>query len=311
MKRKMIAIIFLGFATLSYGEEGKINGTVFYEFTHQFNDTLKVNNPLELQRVYLTVEKQLSSTLAYKFQTDVARGKDGWLTAYLKNARVDWKSPLGKLTFGLQGMNMFGIQEKTWGHRYLEKSTMDLNKWASSADLGVGFATSIKKIYVDTKITNGEGYKKPEANVYKKFSLQLVLGERNLSKHQDFNAGGVVSYEPIESDSKTGSTIVAGAFVGWAGAAIRTGVEANVLTSTDEKSSELLSVYATYQAIPKLSLLARWDQLDLGSKGKTYIILGMAYMPEKGLTITPNLRYEKSGDGSDLILVNVNFQFKV
>ena len=26
---------------------------------------------------------------------------------YLKNAKVDWKSPIGKLTLGLQGMNVF------------------------------------------------------------------------------------------------------------------------------------------------------------------------------------------------------------
>lgn len=73
----------------------------------------------------------------------------------------------------------------------------------------------------------------------------------------------------------------------------------------------LLSGYATYQLGPKLSVLVRCDQLDSESNGEIYVLLGLAFVPEKGLTITPNIRYEKSGDGSDLTLLKVNFHFDV
>lgn len=312
MKHAIISIILLGLVTIAHGEDGKFGATVFYEFTCRFDKKVSTNYPFEMQRVYFTFEKEISPTLAYKFQTDAGRGRDGWLTAYLRSAMMDWTSSWGKFTFGMQGMNMFNIQEQTWGHRYLEKTSIDLHDWASPADLGVGFTKSSAMLHFDAKITNGEGYKRAERNWYKKVSIQLVLGEKDLLENRGYNIGGVASYEPFESYSGKSATVVAGVFAGWSGAAIRTGLEVNVKVRDREKETlMLLSGYATYQFGSKLSVLVRCDQLDSGSSSETYVILGLAFVPEKGLTITPNIRYEKSGDGSDLTLLKVNFHFDV
>lgn len=311
MRYSITAALLLALATLASGQDSQFGATVFYEYTYHFDRAGHAINPFEMQRVYFTFEKKLSSTLAYKFQTDVGRGRDGWLTAYLKNAKMDWTTPQGKFTIGMQGMNMFSVKEKTWGHRYLEKSAIDLYKWASSADLGLGFARSIRNLYLDAKITNGEGYKRADADLYKKISLQLVLGESNLLKNRGLNVGCVASYEPFGTTEGKAATVVAGAFGGWATGVLRAGAEANVQTVTDEETAILLSGYATWYMMPELALLARLDQLSQDSDSEMYLILGFAFVPEEGLTITPNVRYEKQSDGSDTILLKVNFHFDV
>ena len=117
----------------------------------------------------------------------------------------------------------------------------------------------------------------------------------------------MASYEPFNGEA---ATIVAGAFGGWANDALRAGAEANVQTVTDEDVAILLSGYATYILRPKLSILARLDQLSQASDSEQYLILGLAFVPESGLTIAPNFRYGKSDSGTDL-QYKINFHFDV
>ena len=81
--------------------------------------------------------------ISYKFQTDIDY-KTSPINLYIKNAKVDWNYGKGKLTLGLQGMNMFNVTEKTWGFRFLEKSPMDKYEFSSSADMGIGYSGKFK-----------------------------------------------------------------------------------------------------------------------------------------------------------------------
>ena len=99
--------------------------------------------------------------MSFKFQSDIDY-KNSPTNLYLKKAQLDWKSPIGKITLGMQGMNVFNIQEKTWGHRYIAKSAMDEYGFSSSADFGLGYQYKIGKLSLSTLLTNGEGYKSYE-----------------------------------------------------------------------------------------------------------------------------------------------------
>ncbi|MCK4577573.1 MAG: hypothetical protein KAU50_02205, partial [Candidatus Marinimicrobia bacterium] len=202
---KGISIFAIAFTFVS-AQSGSFNGLVFYHLQHDLEDGGK--SQFEFSRVYLTYTNKLSENVKYKFQTDVGRHKNSvklegagsdslsadlsnsrWLSVYLKNAKLDWTTSVGVVSIGLQGMNIFSVQEKTWGHRYLQKSPMDLHKFTSSADLGIGFARSISKdLSTSLLITNGIGYKSAENDTYKKFSLQTVWGQKNLSKKTGYNA---------------------------------------------------------------------------------------------------------------------------
>ncbi|MFC1619885.1 hypothetical protein ACFL45_08060 [Candidatus Neomarinimicrobiota bacterium] len=314
MRRSIAAAIALMFATQAYGDDGSLSGLVFYEFSHEFDDTVAVNNAFEMQRVYLTYQKEISPALAFRFQTDVARGQDNWLTVYLKNTKMDWTTSLGKVTFGLQGMNVFNVQEKTWGHRYLEKSPMDKYGFASSADMGIGYARPLgDHLYLDAKVTNGTGYKKPEDDKFKKLSMQLVWGETDLTKDDGFNIGGVATYEPFEgADGTSAATTVIALLGGWSHESLRAGVELNLESQSDDSdATQIMAGYATYALHHKLAVLARIDVLTEESNTETYAIVGIALSPEKGLRITPNVRYLKTGDSEGWTSFRVNLEFKI
>ncbi|MFC1483866.1 hypothetical protein ACFL6Q_02310 [Candidatus Neomarinimicrobiota bacterium] len=314
MKRSVIAAIALMFAALAYGDDGNLSGLVFYEFSHEFDETLAVNNAFEMQRVYLTYQKEISPALVYKFQTDVARDRDSWLTVYLKNAKMDWTTSLGKVTFGLQGMNVFNVQEKTWGHRYLEKSPMDKSGFASSVDMGIGYARSLgDHLHMDAKVTNGTGYKKPEDDKFKKLSMQLVWGETDLTKQDGFNVGGVATYEPFEeADGTSAATTVIALLGGWSHESLRAGVEFNLESQSDvSDATQIMAGYATYALHHKLAVLTRIDILTEESNTETYAIVGIALTPEKGLRITPNMRYVKEGVSQGWTSFRVNLEFKI
>jgi hypothetical protein len=314
MRRSIAAAIALMLATLVYGDDGELSGLVFYEISHEFDDSLTANNAFEMQRVYFTYQKEISSNLAYTFQTDVGRGQDNWLTVYLKNAKLNWKTSLGKVTFGLQGMNVFNVQEKTWGHRYLEKTPLDKNGFASSTGMGIGIARPLgDRLHLDAKITNGVGFMKPEDDKFKKLSIQLIWGETNLTKNEGFNLGGAATYEPYEeADGTSAATSVMALLAGWSRKSLRAGVEFSLESQSDDSDpSQIIAGYATYAFSTKLATLIRLDMHTEESTTEVYGIVGISLTPEKGLLITPNVRYLNGGDSEGWTSFRVNLEFAI
>ena len=67
------------------------------------------------------------------------------------------------LNIGMIGTKNFKFMEKSWGRRYIEKSALDKEKWANSADLGVSLDYEVSENFtIDGQILNGEGYKKTQ-----------------------------------------------------------------------------------------------------------------------------------------------------
>tara|TARA_B110000438_G_scaffold76576_1_gene76747 strand:- start:70 stop:996 length:927 start_codon:yes stop_codon:yes gene_type:complete len=285
-----------------------ISGKVFFNYSKPGNkDDI---SSFGIKRTYLTVEKKVSVNIAYKFQADIDY-KSSPQNIYVKNAKVDWITDQGKVVIGLQGMNMFKIQETTWGKRYIEKSSMDQFKYSSSADMGLGFYKSTNDISISALITNGSGYKKAENDDHKKISLQGIYGQQKLDKNDGFNIGSVYSTESYDLDSSSVKNIsVIGLFGGYASNGIRVGLELNQKNDNGlDIKGQLMSLYANYQTRKNIALFLKYDMVSPNTKesdeDKTYLIAGIEYSPGKGLMISPNFR--KTDDNSQLIL---NFEFK-
>ena len=133
-------IILFTTLTIGISQDGKFSGLVFYNYTYDLTENAANDDGFGLNRVYFTYTQDLSKGISYKFQTDIENSDSEFKEVYLKNAMVNWESPIGKLTIGLQGMNVFNVTEKTWGFRFLEKSPMDKHKFSSSADMGIGYS---------------------------------------------------------------------------------------------------------------------------------------------------------------------------
>ncbi|MDP2359808.1 MAG: hypothetical protein Q8O14_03510 [bacterium] len=302
-----------------------LSSLIFYEYTHNATEGVAEDGKFETGRAYLTITDKPADNLSYRLQLDAGRMNDGaddsdkMLEVFVKNACVDWKTGLGKWTFGMQGMNMFNMQEANFGYRFLAKPLMDEHGFSSSADMGVGYANEFGGLVKASLLyTNGGGFKKAESDKYKKLSLQVMAGESALSKKDGWNAGLVYSLEPVSADD---SKTVMGLFGGWAGMGARLGAEFDTKTTTGavDVTEQIIGFYGNYKlpiGLP-LDLFANVAMVDPDTNtdddGLTDLIIGVAFKPAKGLVIAPNLRtisHEASGSDPDT-WYRVNFEFKI
>ena len=333
--------ILLIISTFGYLLSNGISGVSFFEYHTGDVDKLGETHGFKLSRAYFTYKNSISDELSFTLQTDVGRldpqvNDDRWVV-YLKKAQLDWKIKNNiKISMGMIGLNMFNVQEKTWGHRFIEKSALDLAGWSSSADLGFG----VSKKFTDNLsssllITNGEGYKESNNDNYEKISLQILYGENRLDKNDGFNAG--IVYSTLDHDQIVDNTVeeintnsIAGGFIGYARGKTRIGIE-NYTSDHDnfnqdeDYSGSLLSGYVNYSLNENLTVIARRDILvrnkDNDQLDTSTDIFGIVWNPTKGLSICPNITkktlwFDWDSDGgttetedsvSDLAL---NFQFK-
>ena len=314
MKKTSLLILSLTFTSLLTADDMKINGDT--HFNYSFEDTDK--SAFHISRAYLSIQKKVSDQISYKFQTDVGSGGATDYTIYLKNAKLDWKSNIGKFTFGLQSMNMFKVQEDTWGYRFIEKSIMDKYKYCSSADLGIGWEGKFGSIAPSIMITNGTGYKKVEDDQYKKLSLRLLYGESKLK--EGLNAGLAISNEAGDyttTATKTGSTLILGSFGGFARGGLRLGAEYALKSKkmATEVNGQILSMYGNYKVNKKISGFGRFDLIDpdteADSDGYNYLILGLNYQPEKVFYIAPNVKIKMPEKGEAEAIYQISFRFKI
>jgi len=312
MKTPIISLSFICFLSTALFAESNTSGKVF--FNHSTDLSEDGINAFNIKRAYLTLDNDVSESVSYKVTYDIGNNDGGSAhTAFLKVAMVKWKTSLGNVMIGMQGMNMFKTMENTWGHRFIAKMPMDTYKYSASADLGIGLSRSFGPVSTSALITNGGGYKKAESDSHKKLSIHADYGESKLNKKDGFNGGFSFSMEPYDKDSlATENTNVTGIFTGYARNGFRGGFEFDTKTREDV-SGQILCIYATYKINDKLSILARLDQVDANtskdSDGIQVIIAGIHYIAAKGLTIAPTVRVKAPEEGESENSIVLNFQF--
>ncbi len=314
MKKAIRFLSFIYLLSTVLFSESNTSGKVF--FNHSTNLSEDGMNAFNMKRAYLTLVNDVSESVSYKVTYDIGNNDGGSAyTAFLKVAMVKWKTNLGNVMIGMQGMNMFKTMENTWGHRFIAKMPMDTYKYSASADLGIGLSQSFGPVSTSVLITNGGGFKKAELDTHKKLSIHAVYGESKLNKKDGFNGGLSFSMEPYDKDSlNTENTNVIGIFAGYAGNGFRGGFELDTKTRND-MSETIISTYGTYKLNDKLSILVRLDQVDANtskdSDGIQAIIAGIHYIAAKGLTIAPTVRVKvpEEGDSENSIVLNFQFDF--
>jgi len=303
-----------------------VSSLIFYDYTHDATEGSSAAGAFNMARGYVTVTGAPSENVSYKLQVDAGMlktytlksatlgdfvdadgdtvgvnsyslsGSDAGFFMYLKNACVDLSTSYGKWTLGMQGMNMFNVQEATFGNRFLEKPLMDTRGFSSSADLGLGYSREFGLVKTSVLYTNGTGYKKAEADKYKKLSVQVAAGETALNKKDGWNAGLTYSMEPISADD---GISVMGLFGGWAGAGARVGFEfdTKTTTGTTDVTQQIIGFYGDYKLsfAPGVSLFGSFDLYDPNTDSdakndETTILTGVKWAPYKGVIIAPNLR---------------------
>lgn len=299
------------FTSLMFAE-GTIGGVTYFDYT-----VAEETSAFNFNRQYFSYKGVASGQVTYKVVFDVGRtnkndGEDTRLTAFLKKAQIDYKTSFGKFNFGLIGMNTYGVQEKNWGYRFIEKSSIDKNKFSSSADIGIGFSKSIlDNLNLSLQVVNGEGYKKPQNDKYHKITFNTTYGERKLNKNDGYNIGVVYTTESTDNDPTTMTSV----FGGFSGMGIRIGAEYD-LQNKSGVNSNIISVSANYAINENIDVFTRYDIFDEDSSveedGENYLIAGVLIHCGSGLSVAPNMRmtsFEDNANDSETEY-KINFQFK-
>jgi hypothetical protein len=303
MKKILLVVSITGFMFA----EGKIGGVTYFDFIST-DDSSAFN----FQRQYFGYGGDISDKVSYKILFDVGRTElDTRLNVYLKKAQVNYKSSLGKVNFGLIGMNTYAVQESNWGYRFIEKSAIDKNKFSSTADLGVGFSKSIiDNLNLSFQIVNGEGFKKSQGDKYHKIAFNATYGEGNLNKNDGYNTGLVYTTEQTDTDPIRMTSI----FGGFAGMGLRLGGEYDMLTKGSVKSN-IISVSTNYTVRDNIDVFVRYDIYDgdtsIDNNGKDYLVAGIVLTCDGGISVAPNVRTTTYEDETEALTeYKVNFQFK-
>ena len=317
MKKNIILIIFISFVFM----QGEIGGYAIFNYTGS-------TQQFDIDRSYLQYTNNISDDLFFKMRLDVGRDTDDTgdtkLSAYLKNAYVDWKcNSGGKFSIGLISTNSFGVQEKNWGYRFISKSVVDLYGMTKTADFGIGYSHDFGDFNMSMQLVNGEGYKEnfdsgndndDKATLY----LRLMYGEKKLNKNDGFNFGIVCDYNYKDNDNEFPNNIMynnslTGLFGAWAGYNFRLGAEHNSRKYEDGIIETASAVYFNYSVNDRMDLFLRHDMndeniddewIDANSNGldmASNTMLGMVWNATKGLYFAPNVTISQEGDNSDSV----------
>ncbi len=303
MRKQLLTLSILLIIGNLYAQEEKSDfkpsGKPFIKVFTNFHSKIiedEAHNAFQIQRTYLGYAFKLHKKVSGKVTLDVADPVDGGklkMTAFLKNAYLQYKGDKLTTKFGLIGLNQWNIQEKHWGGRYLYKSFQDQHKFGHSADLAVYVDYKIHDIIsVDATIANGDGYKSLESDSLLKYSAGLTLSP--------FDGFKVRAYYDFMGNDKLSQQTLS-FYLGYGIDNFKIGAEYNHQLDhkiTDGEDMSGMSFYTSYK-INKIRLFGRYDYLtsvtlsgetDPWNYGKdgSGIIAGIEINPIKGIKITPN-----------------------
>ncbi len=327
--KKLISVWLLisAIITIAYSQEksedfkpnGKPLALIFTNFNTAFSDG-NSNPAFEITRAYLGYEYNFSKDWYAKLILDVGDPKVGGLqlTAFLKNAYVEYKKNNLSGSFGVIATTQFKVAEKIWGLRYIEKSFQDAYGFNASADLGASLEYKFADfISADFILANGEGYKRLQRDSLLRPGLGVTI-----TPVKTVTARVYADY--MGKDVKQSSLAT---FAAYTGKKLMVAAEYNYQKNFGMKDGQDIygtSFYSTFAASNKIKLFGRFD--DLRSKplagqenGWQYnkdgqlFMAGFEYNVIKGIKVAPNFRYWNPADsslpGTSFAYLNLELKF--
>ena len=327
MKKLLLLWLLIPGFISSYGQEeshefkpnGKPLALIFTNFNTSFSDG-NSNPAFEVTRAYLGYEYNFSKEWYAKVILDVGDPKVGGLqlTAFLKNAYVEYKKKNFCSAFGVIATTQFKVAEKIWGLRYIEKSFQDAYNFNASADLA--FSVDYKFadfISADFILANGEGYKRLQRDSLLRPGVGVTI-----TPVKTVTARVYADYMGKDVKQKSLAT-----FAAYNGKKLMVAAEYNYQTNFAMKDGQDIygtSFYATFAASDKIKIFGRFDDLrskplegqENGwqySKDGQLFMAGFEYNIIKGIKVAPNFRYwnpaDDSAPGTSYAYLNLELKF--
>ncbi len=287
------------------GHESELTGRIFSDYTYTLENQ---ENQFDIRRVYLNFRGDIHQNVSYRVTTDAGLTETGY-TLFLKYALFNWSpSHMEDLNvhFGMIPTSTFEVQKRTWGLRYVDKTIFNRNRIVSSADIGIRLDKEINNIiHLSALISNGEGYKNPEANKYKQVHLRGVVGQSDLSTETGYNIGGYASYERISAST---NKLVYIFFAGLHHQNLWLGGE---IGHVSQQSDRILgSIYGRYAVSGNSQIFLRTDVIDSSGNRQISLFAGCEYQVVENLNFAPNIVYITDEHNTQTLLrMNVQLIF--
>ncbi len=317
----LVALFILTTATAS-GQgsfKGYMFGDAYYLASHDdgvaedTDEAIEGANGLWFRRIYLTFDWKFNDAWSARLRTEMGSPGDfttaRTLVPFAKDAYVRWKRGNHQITLGMSGTPTWGVIEDFWGYRSVEKTLLDLQRIASSRDVGVAFKGSLdqdQKFRYNLMLGNGNSNRN-DNNQGKKVLLSL-----GFFPNDSIILEGYVDYDdrPEETDRLT-----AQGFLGYQQEKGRIGVQYFYQSrdNGDDDSVELsgLSLFGAVNLSEKTNAFARYDMMmdadddmianpDAGrisyvpfnaaAESSNMVLAGIDYMPHPQVHFMPNIQ---------------------
>lgn len=304
-----VLVLVLGAGSGVLQGQGRFSGLMFgdyhYELAHH-DAAVEGNNGFWLRRVFFTYDNDLSDKFAMRFRLEMNGPGDfktaATLVPFVKDAYLAAKLGRHTLMLGLVGTQMYSKVEEFWGYRPMEKTAIDLFKFGSSRDLGLGLQGPLDKggkLTYSLVVGNGSGTKS-EADrgkgAYGRLDFQpspsLLL--ELYADHVDGGAGNSVGVLQL--------------LAGWKGERGRVGLNFGLRhsrTAGVSRDLKFISLFGVGKLSPKLELVGRFDRLldpnpsgsridyiPMADNAKANVLLaGLGWGLNEKVKVIPNLKY--------------------
>ncbi|MCZ6485823.1 MAG: porin [Acidobacteria bacterium] len=295
----------------------------YYWMAANHDSDLEDRNGFRFRRIYLTFDKSLSDAFDARLRLEMRSPGDFTSTTrldpFVKNAYLRWKlSNRHQAHLGLSPTPTLNVVDEFWGYRWVEKSLLDLQKMATSADMGLALRGSLdsgEQLRYHFMVSNGSGTR-GESDQGKKVLLSLGLYPSDsviLELYSDYES------RPLNTNRRTFQS-----FLAYQAQWGRLGFQYvhQTRSGTPDLQLDALSLFGVAKLSPATSLFWRYDRMfdpNPDGAGISYIpfhpgaksnffLTGVDLKVHERFSLLPNVevvRYDKLQDGtrpkSDLI----------
>lgn len=333
-------LLFFGVATTmdsaqaQNSERHTLSGLIYSDYyailNHHIED-LEGENGFWARRVYLTYDNKLTNSLSARFRLEMNSPGDfstnQKLEPFVKDLYLNWSiNQNHAMVAGLSSTPTWGLVERVWGYRPVEKSPSDLHKLGSSRDFGLALKGQLGetgRLKYHAMVGNGSGTG-AETNQWKKVMLSLGWW---------FNDNLVVeAYGEYNRTGETTTISAAHGFLGYVSNNVNAGAMYVAQFNTEEISGaddvtetlDVASVFTNIKLAEKWTALLRADHMfSANPRGpsidyipfsdqanSTLLLFGVDFEPVQNVHVIPNIETVIYGDAPDGSSPNTDVIFR-
>lgn len=320
--------------TEKFAPKSKLSGYMIadaYWIAANHDKSIKDQHGFWFRRIYLTFDQLISNNFSTRIRFEMSQPgnfpeKGEKMTPVVKDAYLKWNIGKTQAVFGLSSTPTWGIVEKTWGYRSVEKTPLDLQKLGSSRDLGLAVKGQFDESgIVKYHIMYGNGASnKSETDKGKSFLASLSYYP---AKEIIVELYGDYHNVPGDNDIYTAQL-----FAAYKTKNFRVGLQFAHQTHKNSSSisTEVASVFTAVKLSENWNTFFRIDRMfDANPSGhkvsyipfdpstkSTFIVAGLDYVLAKNVSIMPNIEavlYDKNKSGESAktdIIPRMTFYYK-